>query len=65
MDELPKCNAVVATKTTGYRGRKRSWRETKHAQCTIEDWVKVHAMIEVDMFIVISYSLTRSNVHDS
>lgn len=27
--------------------------------------MKVHATIEVDEFVVLSYSLTRSNVHDS
>ena len=62
---LPKRSAVVATDATGYSGRKRGWRETKHAQRALEDWVKVHAGIEVDEFIVLSYKLTRSNVHDS
>ena len=62
---LPQRSAVVATDATGYSGRKRGWRETKHAQRALEDWVKVHATIEVDEFIVLSYKLTRSNVHDS
>jgi len=65
VNELPERSAVVATDATGYSGRKRSWRETKHAWRAREDWVKVHATIEVDEFIVLSYSLTRSNVHDS
>ena len=62
---LPKRPVVIATDATGYSGRKRGWRETKHAQRASEDWVKVHAAIEVDEFIVLSYGLTRSNVHDS
>lgn len=65
VNELPKRSSAVATDATGYSGRKRGWRETKHAQRAIEDWVKVHAAIEVDEFLVLSYSLTRSNVHDS
>ena len=65
VDELPKRSAIVATDATGYSGRKRGWRETKHAQRASEDWVKVHAAIEVDEFVVLSYSLTDSNVHDS
>ena len=65
VDELPKRSAVVATDATGYSGRKRGWRETKHAARASEDWVKVHAAMEVDEFLVLSYSLTRSNVHDS
>ena len=62
---LPRRSVVVATDAMGHSGRKRSWRETKHARRAKEDWVKVHATIEVDGFIVLSYSLTRSNVHDS
>ena len=62
---LPKRSAVVATDATGYSGRKRGWQETKYAQRVIEDWVKVHAAIEVDEFIVLSYKLTDSSVHDS
>ncbi len=65
VDELPKRRAVVVTDATGYSGRKRSWRETKHAQRASEDWTKVHAAIEVDEFVVLSYLLTRSNVHES
>lgn len=59
MDELPEHSAVVATDATGFSGGKRSWRETKHAQRASEDWVKVHAAIEVDEFLVLSYSLMR------
>jgi len=62
---LPRRQAIVATDATGYSGRKRGWRETKHAQRALEDWIKVHAMIEVDEFIVLSYKLTKSNVHES
>ena len=62
---LSKRNAVVATDATGYSGRKRGWRETKHASRAMEDWVKTHAAIEVDSFVVLSYELTASNVHES
>jgi transposase len=62
---LPRRQTVIATDATGYSGRKRGWRETKHAQRASEDWVKVHAAIEVDEFIVLSFELTSSNVHDS
>jgi len=65
VDELPKRSSIVATDATGYSGRKRGWRETKHAWRAREDRVKVHAAIEVDEFLVLRYSLTRSNVHDS
>ena len=56
---------MVATDATGYSGRKRVWRETKHGQREVEDWVKVHAAMEVDELIVLSYELMPSNVHDS
>jgi len=62
---LPRRHTIIATDATGYSGRKRGWRETKHAQRASEDWVKVHAAIEVDEFLILSYKLTESNVHDS
>ena len=65
LDSLPKRKAVVATDATGYSGRKRSWRETSYAMKAKENWVKVHAAVEVDEFLVLSYGLTKSNVHES
>lgn len=62
---LPKRQAVVATDATGYSGRKRGWNETPYHRRAREDWVKVHAAIEVDEFIVLAYALTESNVHES
>ncbi len=56
---LPERGAVVATDATGYSGRKRGWRETKHGQREVEDWVKVHAAMEVDELLVLSYELCR------
>lgn len=37
VNEMPKRSAVVATDSTGYSGRTRSWRETKHAWRASED----------------------------
>ncbi len=65
LDRLPPRSVVAATDASGFSGRKRSWRETDHAVKASENWVKVHAAIEVDEFLVLSYSLTGSNVHDS
>jgi len=65
LDGLPARKAVVATDATGYSGRKRGWRETGHAQRAREDWVKVHAAVEVDRFVILSYELTASDVHES
>jgi len=62
---LPKRDVVIATDATGCSGRKRGWRETPYAHRPNEDWVKTHAAIEVDRFLVLSYCLTDSNVHDS
>ncbi|MCG7845270.1 MAG: transposase, partial [Methanomassiliicoccales archaeon] len=46
-------------------GRKRGWRETPYAFRPRENWVKTHAAIEVDSFLILSYELTASNVHES
>jgi len=62
---LPRRKAVVVTDATGYSGRKRSWRATKHAQRAVERWTKAHVAIEVDRFIILSFRLTDSNVHES
>jgi transposase len=65
LERAPPRSVVVATDASGFSGRKRSWRETDHAVKARENWVKVHAAIETDEFLVLSYSLTGSNVHDS
>lgn len=62
---MPKRNVVIATDATGFSGRKRPWREVDHGLKATQDWVKTHAAIETDSFIVLSYKLTASNVHES
>jgi transposase len=62
---LPKRKAIIATDSIGYSGRNDSWRETDYGIRAIQDWVKVHAAIEVDSFVVLSYTLSKSKVHDS
>ena len=65
VSSLPRRAPVIATDASGFSGRKRSWRETDHGLKATQDWVKIHAAIEVDQFFVLSYCLTESNVHDS
>ena len=62
---LPRRSVVIATDATGFSGRKVGWREVDHAVRANQDWVKTHAAIDVDTFIVLSYELTPANVHDS
>ncbi|MBU0685188.1 MAG: transposase [Candidatus Thermoplasmatota archaeon] len=62
---LPRREAVVVTDATGYSGRKRAWRATKHAQRAVERWTKAHVAIEMDWFVILSFRLTNSNVHES
>lgn len=65
MTTMPKRKVVIATDATGFSGRKRPWREVDHGLKATQDWVKTHAAIETDGFIVLSYELTASNVHES
>lgn len=65
LERLPRRTVVAATDASGFSGRKRSWRETDYAVKANQDWVKIHAVIEVDEFFVLNYYLTESNVHDS
>jgi len=62
---LPRRKAVVATDATGFSGRNNSWRETDYGIRAVQDWVKTHAAVEVDGFFILSYSLSKSNVHES
>lgn len=62
---LPKRKVVIATDSTGLSGRNKSWRETDYGIRAIQDWVRVHAAVEVDSFFILSYELTKSNVHES
>jgi len=63
--QLPRRSVVAATDASGFSDWKRSCRETDHGIKATENWVKLHAVIEADEFFVLSYELTRSNVHDS
>jgi transposase len=65
LDRFPQRKSVVATDGTGYSGKKRAWVDTPYAKRAMENWVKVHATIEVDGFLVLSYSMSKSNVHES
>lgn len=62
---MPRRNVVIATDVTGFSGRKRPWREIDHGLNATQDWMKTDAAIETDSFIVQSYELTASNVHES
>lgn len=62
---LPRRKIVVATDATGFSGRNNTWRETDYGIKASQDWIKTHAAVEVDSFFVLSYSLTKSNVHES
>ena len=62
---LPQRQAIVATDATGYSGRKKPWREWKYEVRANQDWVKLHAAIETETFLILGYELTESEVHDS
>ena len=65
LSQMPTRPVIIATDATGFSGRKRSWRETDYGLRSIENWVKVHAAVEVNNYLILSYKMTRSKVHDS
>jgi transposase len=65
LDGLHRRKAIIATDATGFSGRKQGWKDTPYAHRANQNWVKVHAAIEVDTFLVLNYEFTESNVHDS
>jgi len=62
---LPKRKVIIATDATGYSGRKPHWNDVKYEVKANQNWVKVHACIEVDNFLILNYAMTKSKVHDS
>jgi len=65
LDMLPDRKGVLATDATGYSGRKVAWKDVDYGLRATQDWEKLHACIETDTFLILSYTLTKSNVHDS
>jgi hypothetical protein len=63
LDGLPRRKAIIATDATGFSGRKRGWKDTPYDHRANQNWVKVHAAIEVDTFLILNYEFTESNVH--
>jgi hypothetical protein len=62
---LPRRDVVVATDATGISRCKRRCREVDYGLKATQDWVNTYAAIEIDLFIVLSFERTRSNVHES
>ncbi len=65
MKSLPARDVNSISDATGHSGRKVHWRDVDHGLRCIQNWVKTHVNIDEDSFIIISYSLTKSNVHES
>jgi transposase len=65
LERFPDRNAIIATDATGYSGRKIPWRQVDYGLKASQNWVKVHAAIETETFVVLNYEISRSNVHES
>jgi transposase len=65
IEQLPERDCDIATDATGYSGRKQHWRDIPYDVRASQDWVKVHATVETETFLILSYTLTPSNVHES
>ena len=62
---LPSRSTTIATDATGFSGRKTGWNDVPYQVKANQDWIKLHATIEPDFFFILSYELSKSNVHDS
>ena len=62
---LPTRSTTIATDATGFSGRKIGWNDVPYQVKANQDWVKLHATVETDIFFILSYELSESNVHDS
>ena len=54
MASLPPRPVTVSTDASGFRGRKRPWREWPHAAKARQDWVKTHLAIETESLLILS-----------
>ena len=62
---LPKRSTTIATDATGFSGQKVGWNDVPYQVKANQEWVKLHATVETDFFFILSYELSKSNVHDS
>ena len=65
MKTLPARDVNSISDGTGYGGRKEHWRDVDYGIRCIQNWVKTHVNVDEDSFLIMSYSLTKSNVHES
>lgn len=65
LDQLPPRKAVIAVDATGFSNKKRPWSETDFGLRAHEDWLKVHAAVEVPTLLIVSSVITKGKVHDS
>lgn len=65
LNRLPSRSTTVATDATGFSGRKVGWNDVPYQVKANQDWVKLHATVETGFFFILSYELSKSNVHDS
>lgn len=65
MEKLPERKAIIATDATGLGSYQAAWSDTPYDVRARQNWVKLHAAIEVDAQFILSYELTDSNVHES
>lgn len=62
---LPKRNSVVCTDATGYSNEKLPWSRADYRLRATQDWIKVHAAIEVPTLLYLNTVNTRGRVHES
>lgn len=65
LDTLEPRKAVISTDATGYSNTKRAWSTTDYGLRATQDWIKVHAAVEIPSLLYLNTVNTPGRVHES
>jgi transposase len=65
LSKLPRRRSIIATDATGYSNEKKPWSRTGYGLRATQNWIKVHAAVEIPSLLYLSTINTQGGVHES
>jgi transposase len=65
LNKLPRRRSIISTDATGYSNEKKPWSRTDYRLRATQNWIKVHASIEIPSLLYLSTINTHGKVHES
>lgn len=65
MDALPAREAIIATDATGYGHERIAWSRVDYGLRATQNWVKVHAAVELPSMLYLNEHLTPGRTHEA